>query len=53
MNRDSKYDRDNRIMDRMFVIALIFCLLGLAGIVGITADKPFSGKFYFEKEEIK
>lgn len=30
----SKYDRDNRIMDRVFIIALIFCLLGLAGIVG-------------------
>lgn len=30
----SKYDRDNRIMDRLFVIALIFALLGLAGIVG-------------------
>lgn len=30
----NKYDRDNRIMDRVFVIALIFALLGLAGIVG-------------------
>lgn len=30
----SKYDRDHRIMDRVFVIALIFALLGLAGIVG-------------------
>lgn len=30
----SKHDRDHRIMDRVFVIALIFCLLGLAAIVG-------------------
>lgn len=30
----SKYGRDNRIMDRVFVIVLIFALLGLAGIAG-------------------
>lgn len=30
----NKHDRYNRIMDRVFIVALIFALLGLAGIVG-------------------